>query len=104
MPEHEPTTQPPEFLNIQTPPLSKNALKRELKRQRWEDSKEERRAHKKAKIQRKKQEMKLSGQKHAKRPKHVEGQESSGIRVVVDCSFDNLMNERVCSASAVANE
>ena len=78
------------------PPLSKNALKRQLKRQRWEDSKADRRAYKKAKLKEKKEIMKLSGQRLPKKGKPViEGQENSGIRVVIDCSFDDLMIEKV---------
>ena len=78
------------------PPLSKNALKRQLKRQRWEESREERRAIKRAKIKQKKEKMKLNGQAQTKRRKpSLKDQEQSGIRVVLDCSFDNLMNEKV---------
>lgn len=78
------------------PPLSKNALKRQLKRQRWEESREERRTIKRAKIKQKKEKMKLNGQTQTKRSKpSLKDQEQSGIRVVLDCSFDNLMNEKV---------
>ena len=75
--------------------LSKNALKRELKRQRWEDSKEDRRAYKKAKLKEKKEALKAAGQNRPTRRKPIEGQESSGIRVVIDCEFDELMTEKV---------
>ena len=78
------------------PPLSKNALKRQLKRQRWEDSKADRRAYKKAKLKEKKEIMKQSGQRLPKKRRPVvEGQENSGIRVVIDCSFDDLMIDKV---------
>src|SRR5215471_5893758 len=78
------------------PPLSKNALKRQLKRQRWEDSKADRRAYKKAKLKEKKEIIKQSGQRLPKKGKPVvEGQENSGIRVVIDCSFDDLMIDKV---------
>jgi tRNA (guanine9-N1)-methyltransferase len=77
------------------PVLSKNALKRQLKRQRWEDSKEDRRAYKKAKLKEKKEASKLAGAKRPTRRKPVEGQEDSGIRVVIDCEFDDLMTEKV---------
>ena len=77
-------------------PLSKNALKRQLKRQRWEESKDERRAHKKAKVKEKKEQLKLSGQYIPKKKKiAVPGQTSSGVRVVVDCGFDDLMTDKV---------
>lgn len=80
------------------PPLSKNAIKRQLKRQRWEDSKADRQAYKKAKIKEKKESLKLSGQKLPKKDKPViRGQENTGIRVVVDCGFDDLMTEKVIS-------
>ena len=77
------------------PPLSKNALKRQLKRKRWEESKSERLAHKKAKLKEKKEILKQSGQKLRKRATKVYGQENSGIRVVVDCAFDDFMIEKV---------
>jgi tRNA (guanine9-N1)-methyltransferase len=78
------------------PPLSKNALKRQLKRQRWEDGKEERRAYKKAKLKQKKEDMKANGQLLPKRNKAtVEGQEDSGFKVVIDCGFDELMSDKV---------
>ena len=86
--------------NIQDviPPLSKNAIKRQLKRQRWEDSKADRRAYKKAKLKEKKESLKLSGQKLPKKDKPViRGQENTGIRVVIDCGFDELMTEKVFS-------
>jgi tRNA (guanine9-N1)-methyltransferase len=91
---------PPEAV----PVLSKNALKRQLKRQRWEDSKADRRAYKKAKLKEKKEVMKQSGQRLPKRGRPVvEGQENSGIRVVIDCSFDDLMIDKVfASAGLVA--
>ena len=77
-------------------PPSKNALKRQLKRQRWEDSKADRRAYKKAKIKEKKEIMKQSGQRLPKKGRLVvEGQENSGIKVVIDCSFDDLMIDKV---------
>lgn len=78
------------------PPLSKNALKRQLKRERWEDTKADRRAQKKAKLKAKKETLRLSGQKLPRKGKPiVEGQENSGIRVVIDCEFDDLMTEKV---------
>jgi hypothetical protein len=77
------------------PLLSKNALKRQLKRKRWEESKPERRAHKKAKLKEKKETLKQSGQKLRKRAPKVDGQENSGIRVVIDCAFDDFMIEKV---------
>jgi len=77
------------------PPLSKNALKRQLKRKRWEESKPERRAHKKAKLKEKNETLRQSGQKLRKRAPRVEGQENSGIRVVIDCAFDDFMIEKV---------
>ena len=77
------------------PPLSKNALKRQLKRKRWEESKPERRAHKKAKLKEKQESLKQSGQKLRKRPAKVVGQEKSGVRVVIDCAFDDYMIEKV---------
>jgi tRNA (guanine9-N1)-methyltransferase len=80
------------------PPLSKNALKRKLKNQRWEEGKDERRAHKKAKIKEKKERQKLSGEYIPKKNKiSVPDQKSSGIRVVVDCGFDDLMTDKVSS-------
>ena len=82
------------------PPLSKNAIKRQLKRQRWEDSKEERKAYKKAKLKEKKETLKKVGQKLPRKSKPVvEGQEDSGIRVVIDCAFDELMTDKVSSCS-----
>ena len=82
------------------PQLSKNAIKRQLKRQRWEDSREERRAYKKAKLREKKEVLKLSGQKPNKQRKVVvEGQKSSCIRVVIDCAFDDLMIDKVSRSS-----
>ena len=78
------------------PTISKNALKRQLKRQRWEDSKADRRACKRAKLKEKKEIMKQSGQRLPKKGRPVvEGQENSGIRVVIDCSFDDLMIDKV---------
>jgi hypothetical protein len=77
------------------PPLSKNALKRQLKRKRWEESKSDRRALKKAKLKEKKETLKQSGQKLRKRAPKVYGQENSGIRVVIDCAFDDFMIEKV---------
>jgi|SRR5271169_5599012 len=80
----------------QDPQLSKKAFKRQLKRQRWEESKPERRALKKAKLQQKKAEFKRIGQIFPKKQKPVvKDQEASGVRVVLDCSFDDLMNEKV---------
>jgi tRNA (guanine9-N1)-methyltransferase len=79
----------------ETAVLSKNALKRQLKRQRWEDSKDDRRAYKKAKLKEKKEASKATGDKKPARRKPIEGQESSGIRVVIDCAFDELMTEKV---------
>src|SRR5271163_3000375 len=77
-------------------PLSKNAQKRLLKRQRWEDGKAERRAHKKYKLKEKKEALKLTGQRLPRKVKAVvPDQETSGIRVVVDCAFDNMMSEKV---------
>jgi len=75
--------------------LSKNALKRQLKRKLWEESKPERRAIKKAKLREKKETLKQTGQKLNKRPPKVEGQENSGVRVVIDCGFDDYMIEKV---------
>ena len=88
----EPVLGPQELI----PQLSKNALKRQLKRQRWEDSRKERRARKKAKQKEKKEALKLSGQK-PKEPRSVsvKKQQSSGIRVVIDCAFDELMSDKV---------
>jgi hypothetical protein len=96
MEEPEPVLNPPSSLQEPDPPLSKNALKRQLKRQRWEESKEERRAQKKARLKEKKETLKLKGQKRPKKAK-VEGQENSGIRVVIDCAFDDYMTEKVSS-------
>jgi tRNA (guanine9-N1)-methyltransferase len=83
---------------LAVPSRSKNELKRQLKRQRWEDSKDDRRAYKKAKLKEKKERRKLSGQLPSKKGKPVvKGQESSGIRVVIDCAFDALMTDKVDS-------
>jgi len=77
-------------------PLSKNAIKRQLKRQRWEESREERRELKRAKLKQKKEELKSSGQPLPKKRKiSIKDQEDSGVRVVLDCSFDSLMNDKV---------
>jgi tRNA (guanine9-N1)-methyltransferase len=93
-PEAKETT--PSSLPQIAPPLSKNALKRQLKRQRWEESKPERRAIKKAKLKQKKQAIKLTGEKPPTRRKFpIEGQENSGVRVVIDCGFDELMTDKV---------
>ena len=78
------------------PPLSKNALKRALKRKRWEETKDDRKAMKKAKLKEKKEKSKLAGEAQNRRKVVVEGQEESGIKVVVDCSFDHLMTDKVC--------
>src|SRR5271156_2968789 len=75
--------------------LSKNALKRQLKRKRWEESKSERRAHKKAKLKEKKETLKQTGQRLRKRASKVYGQENSGVRVVIDCAFDDFMIDKV---------
>ena len=77
-------------------PLSKNALKRQLKRQRWEDGKEARKEYKKAKLKQKKEELKANGKPLPKKSKvFVEGQNDSGVRVVIDCGFDELMTDKV---------
>ena len=86
--------------NAQEPPtessLSKNAIKRQLKRRMWEESREDRNAYKKAKRKQKKEASKASGNPLAKKRKiAVEGQESSDVRVVIDCSFDKLMTDKV---------
>jgi tRNA (guanine9-N1)-methyltransferase len=76
--------------------LSKNAWKRQLKRRLWEESREERRAVKRAKLKRKKEEMRLAGLPLPKKRKsNRTQQEESEIRVVLDCSFDSLMNDKV---------
>jgi hypothetical protein len=94
--DHMEGTEQAAIVEQQTPPLSKKALKRQLKRQRWEESKGERRALQKAKLRQKKEEFKRTGQKFPKKRKPVvKGQESSGVRVVLDCAFDDLMNEKV---------
>jgi hypothetical protein len=98
----ENTATPPQ--NIETPTsnlndssLSKNALKRQLKRQRWEDGKEARKEYKKAKLKQKKDELKANGKPLPKKSKvFVEGQNDSGVRVVIDCGFDELMTDKVC--------
>jgi tRNA (guanine9-N1)-methyltransferase len=96
--EAEPPTSPPPA----DPPLSKNAQKRQLKRQRWEDSKLERRAFKKAKLKQKKETMKLAGERlPPKRRPLPSTQDHSGIRVVVDCGFDELMTEKVTSITVI---
>ena len=80
----------------ETPPLSKNALKRQLKRKKWEDSKKERKALHKAKLKAKKEALKLRGERLPKKKrKTIEGQEESGVRVVIDCEFDDLMVDKV---------
>src|SRR5579859_4524627 len=80
---------------LQDAPLSKNALKRALKRKRWEETKDSRKALKKAKLKDKKEKMKVAGQPLKKRKLVVEGQVESGIKVVIDCSFDDLMTDKV---------
>lgn len=97
-------TEPP---NTESPPaeksLSKNALKRQLKRERWEESRQERRAAKRAKIKQKREELKHSGETLPKKRKtSVKNQEESEIRVVLDCSFDELMNEKVQASPPIA--
>jgi hypothetical protein len=76
-------------------PLSKNALKRQLKRQRWEDGKEARKEYKKAKLKQKKEVLKANGKPLPKKKVFVEGQNDSGVRVVIDCGFDELMTDKV---------
>jgi len=79
-------------------PLSKNALKRHLKRQRWEESKADRRAVKRAKLREKREQQKLSGDYIPRKNRvAVQGQQNSGVRVVVDCAFDDLMTDKVSS-------
>jgi tRNA (guanine9-N1)-methyltransferase len=92
--ETETTSNPQEG----TSQLSKNAIKRQLKRQRWEDSKDERRAYKKAKLKAKKEALKMTGQKLPRKNRPIfKGQEDSGRRVVIDCAFDDLMTDKVRS-------
>ena len=93
-PEAEPPV-PASTAQLEEPPLSKSALKRALKRKRWEESKDTRKAAKKAKLKEKKEKMKIAGQPLKRRKLVVEGQEESGIKVVVDCSFDHLMTDKV---------
>ena len=96
MTEPEEQSKSPSGVRNAAPQLSKKAIKRQLKRQRWEESKDERRAHKKAKLKQKKEALKASGQKLPRKGKPVIGsQESSGIRVVIDCAFDELMTDKV---------
>jgi len=79
-------------------PLSKNALKRQLKRQRWEESKADRRAVKRAKLKERKEKQKVSGDYVPQTNRvAVQGQQASGVRVVVDCAFDDLMTDKVSS-------
>jgi tRNA (guanine9-N1)-methyltransferase len=89
------TSAPASSAQPEDPPLSKNAFKRALKRKRWEEAKDDRKALKKAKLKEKKEKLKLAGQPLKRRKVMVKGQEESGLRVVVDCSFDHLMNDKV---------
>jgi len=79
-------------------PLSKNALKRQLKHQRWEESKADRRAVKRAKLKERKEKQKARGDYVPRKNRMaVQGQLASGLRVVVDCAFDDLMTDKVLS-------
>ncbi|MEQ2192937.1 tRNA methyltransferase 10 [Xenoophorus captivus] len=76
--------------------LSKRQMKKLLKQQKWEEERElrkqrrkERKQHRKQQRQNSQQESRGDGQSARKRPRRE--LTPSSLRLVVDCSFDNLM-------------
>jgi len=85
----------------QTPQLSKNAQKRALKQEKWESLRDARREKRKEKLKEKKTKLRLAGERLPPRKKPpVEGQENSGVKVVIDCAFDDWMIDKVRPQSA----
>jgi tRNA (guanine9-N1)-methyltransferase len=81
---------------IKAPQLSKNAQKRALKQEKWDSLRDARRENRKEKLKEKKTKMKLAGERLPPRKKPpIEGQENSGVKVVIDCAFDDWMNDKV---------
>ena len=77
------------------PEMSKNAQKRALKREKWESLRDARREKRKEKLKEKKIKLKEAGERLPPRKKPpVEGQENSGVKVVIDCAFDDWMNDK----------
>ena len=79
--------------------LSKRAQKRELKRQIWEETREQRKAIKKEKLRNKKSELKRiaaeTGQPVTKKQRSsLEERVNVGVNVVIDCDFDALMTDK----------
>ncbi|CAN0057101.1 tRNA methyltransferase 10 homolog A [Lampetra fluviatilis] len=67
--------------------VSKRQRKKMLRQKQWEDGREQRRLQRKERRQRRKQE---GGEEPARKRVHAEP-EPSGVRVAIDCGFDDLM-------------
>eukprot|EP00057_Strongylocentrotus_purpuratus_P004315 XP_003728452.1 PREDICTED: tRNA methyltransferase 10 homolog A isoform X1 [Strongylocentrotus purpuratus] len=82
------------------PTLSKNQLKKQLRLQRWAETKKERRKKEKEKIKEKKRKMLeearqqgLDEESLGVKKRKMSDPEASNIRVAVDCAYDSLMVE-----------
>ncbi|XP_072165516.1 tRNA methyltransferase 10 homolog A-like [Diadema setosum] len=78
--------------------LSKNQLKKQLRLQRWAETKKERRKKEREKIKVKKRMLMEERQKEGLeytgiKKKKMSDPEASDIRVAIDCAYDDLMSE-----------